>query len=406
MSGSPSAAQSFWGRYRNEIGLLIAIAVVLLITIQFDDSYRRNPIQTITENLRQVSLLGTFSLGVAIVIIAGGIDLSAGTMIAFTSSVCALTTQALAPRDEFGGLKLSDVSDLHVWIGIAVAITVGTLIGSWHAWLINVVKLPPFVATLATLVGLRSLTILMNDTITSKIDRATTSINVYAPLFSTLRSWWVPFIVFIALSVVIWILMNRTVLGRHLYAIGGNEQAARLSGINIEKLKWIAYSISAFTSSIAGVLYLSYTSGVTPTTTGMGYELNAIAATVVGGCSLQGGVGLIPGVILGVIFLQLVIDAVGRILDSRSTDWTGLIVGLLVVLAVAFNELRKGGAGGRKQWFPGTLGWVVIPFMSVVSGLIAMISDKQHRAMPALIVGGILLVALTARKIVESRRAV
>lgn len=404
MSGSPSASQSFWGRYRNECGLIIAIAVVLAITIKFDDSYRINTLQTITENLRQVALLGTFSLGVAIVIIAGGIDLSAGTMIAFTASVCALTTQALAPRDELGSLQLDKVSNGAVWFGIVVAITVGTLIGSWHAWLINIVKLPPFVATLATLVGLRSLTILMNHTITSRIDRATTSLNVYASLFSQLRSWWVPFVVFVVLSVLIWVLMNKTVLGRHLYAMGGNEQAARLSGVNTDHLKWFAYSVSAFTSSVAGVLYLANDSGCTPTSMGMGYELNAIAATVVGGCSLQGGVGLIPGVILGVVFLRVVIDAVAKILESRSTDWTGLIVGILVVLAVAFNELRRGSGSGRKQWFPGALGWIVIPFVSVIAGLVAMISDKDHRTMPAVIVGSIILVLLAVRKWVESRQ--
>ncbi len=115
---------------------------------------------------------------------------------------------------------------------------------------------------------------------------------------------------------------------------------------------------------------------------GMGYELNAIAATVVGGCSLQGGVGLIPGVILGVVFLRVVIDAVAKILESRSTDWTGLIVGILVVLAVAFNELRRGSGSGRKQWFPGALGWIVIPFVSVIAGLVAMISDKDHGLCP------------------------
>lgn len=402
MSGSPSVKQSFWGRYRNECGLIFAIAIVLAITVKFDDSYRVNTMQTITENLRQVALLGTFSLGVAVVIIAGGIDLSAGTMIAFTASVCALTTQSLAPRDELGSLQLDQISDGVVWLGIVVAITVGTLIGSWHAWLINIVKLPPFVATLATLVGLRSLTILMNHTITGRIDRATTSLNVYAPLFSQLRSWWVPFVVFVALSLVIWVLMNKTVLGRHLYAMGGNEQAARLSGVNTDHLKWFAYSVSAFTSSVAGVLYLANDSGCTPTSMGMGYELNAIAATVVGGCSLQGGVGLIPGVILGVMFLRVVIDAVGKILESRSTDWTGLIVGILVVLAVAFNELRRGGNGGRKQWFPGTLGWIVIPFVSSIAGLVAMISDKEHRTMPAIVVGSIVVVLLGGRKLIES----
>ena len=113
---------------------------------------------------------------------------------------------------------------------------------------------------------------------------------------------------------------------------------------------------------------------------------------------------MIPGVILGVVFLRVVIDAVAKILESRSTDWTGLIVGILVVLAVAFNELRRGSGSGRKQWFPGALGWIVIPFVSVIAGLVAMISDKDHRTMPAVIVGSIILVLLAVRKWVESRQ--
>ena len=93
--------------------------------------------------------------------------------------------------------------------------------------------------------------------------------------------------------------MSRTVVGRHLHALGGNEQAARLSGIPTDRLKWLAYCLSAVLSSVAGILYISDSDAANPQTLGRGYELNAIAAAVVGGCSLQGGVGTIPGTVLG-----------------------------------------------------------------------------------------------------------
>ncbi len=103
-------------------------------------------------------------------------------------------------------------------------------------------------------------------------------------------------------------MLSRTVVGRHVYALGGNEEAARLSGIRTERVKWLAYCIGAITASIAGILYIGDQTAAVPLNLGQGYELNAIAAAVVGGCSLPGGVGTIWGTVLGVLFLQVVID--------------------------------------------------------------------------------------------------
>jgi hypothetical protein len=169
---------------------------------------------------------------------------------------------------------------------------------------------------------------------------------------------------------VAWVLMNRTVVGRHLYAMGGNEQAARLSGIRTDRLKWLAYCIGAITAAIAGVLYSAEVGSADPQTQGRGYELNAIAASVVGGCSLQGGVGLIPGVMLGVLFLRVVIDAVAKIIKAGSDDYEGLIVGFLVVLAVAFNELRQRTSATRKKFFEGALGMLTIAILCALVGTV------------------------------------
>src|SRR5204863_6688681 len=136
------------------------------------------------------------------------------------------------------------------------------------------------------------------------------------------------------------VLLSRTVTGRHLYALGGNEEAARLSGIRTDRLKWFAYCFGSVTASIAGILYICDQSVADPQTLGRGYELNAIAAAVVGGCSLQGGIGTIPGTVLGCLFLRTVIDGIAKIIKTGADVYEGLIVGIVVVIAVAFIQLR------------------------------------------------------------------
>ena len=397
MSGSP---QSFFARFRNELGLVIAILAVLSITSLINQDYFREPWRNFRDIAQETSLVGIFALGAAIVIIAGGIDLSSGTMILFSASVCVLVTYVFAPISG-GRPNPALASDFVVWCGVGAALATGLLVGTFHAWLITIVKLPPFVATLATLVGLRSLTKIMNGGITDSLGIKVQSINANASLFGDLRVWWIPVVVFLVLGTGLWLLMNRTVIGRHLYALGGNEEAARLSGINTDNLKWLAYTIGSVTASIAGVLYAAKISTCTPSSMGVGYELNAIAAAVVGGCSLQGGTGLIPGVMLGVLFLQVVIDAVAKVFKTNPDDWKGQIVGLLVVLAVAFNEIRRGGTGGRKRMFPGAIGWVTVPMLALVLTLEVFAADTQHRLGASLAVGGVALAALLGRKLFE-----
>lgn len=394
------SSQSLFARFRNELGLVIAILAVLSITSMINQDYFREPWRNFRDIAQETSLVGIFALGAAIVIIAGGIDLSSGTMILFSASVCVLVTYLFAPISG-GRPNPAGATNLIVWLGVAAAIGTGLLVGTFHAWLITIVKLPPFIATLATLVGLRSLTKIMNSGITESLGIKVQSINASASLFGDLRAWWVPVVVFVCLGLLLWLLMNRTVVGRHLYALGGNEEAARLSGINTDNLKWMAYSIGSVTASIAGVLYAAKISTCTPSSMGVGYELNAIAAAVVGGCSLQGGTGLIPGVMLGVLFLQVVIDAVAKVFKTNPDDWKGQIVGLLVVLAVAFNEIRHGGSAGRKRMFPGAIGWVTIPLLSLVITLEIFAADTKHRLGASLAVGGVAFAALLGRKLYE-----
>jgi ribose/xylose/arabinose/galactoside ABC-type transport system permease subunit len=280
---------------------------------------------------------------------------------------------------------------------------VALLIGSFHAWLITIVGLPPFVATLASLVGLRSMARVLvqdvNQTMSSQ--GRNTQIYIDDERFRMFGSqWWVPLVIFVVLASFMWVLTSRTVLGRHLYAMGGNEQAARLSGIRTDRLKWFAYCVGTTTAAIAGILYTSYVGMSDPATLGTGYELNAIAAAVVGGCSLQGGIGTVWGTALGALFLSLVVDAVAKTVKTNPDEFQGLVVGILVILAVAFNELRSAGAL-RKQFFPGALGFVNIGVLTVLSGVITFTMVSANKLAAGSAASLIVLFLLGLKKLQE-----
>ncbi len=351
----------------NEIGLVLAIILVLVLTACLDSNhnYLTAPWPSVVDIVRQTTLLGIFSLGAAVVIIVGGIDLSSGSMIAFGGTICASIMVLVAPE------KMENAEPLGaavLTIAIGGTLLVGLLVGSLHAWLITVVGLPPFIATLASLVGLRSLSRAICENVTEEVfGGKTTQIQIYDEQFRYLAtSVWIPLVIFVLLSFAIWLLLSRTVVGRHIYALGGNEDAARLSGIRTDRVKWLAYCIGTMTATIAGILYIGDQSVADPQTLGRGYELNAIAAAVVGGCSLQGGVGRVQGTVLGALFLRIVIDGVAKIIKTGADVYEGLIVGLVVVVAVALGKFREGARRGTEV-FPGALGIVSIITLTLLS---------------------------------------
>ena len=199
-----------------------------------------------------------------------------------------------------------------------------------------------------------------------------TQIQIFDARFRYLAtSVWIPAVLFLVLAVISWVLLSKTVLGRHLYALGGNEEAARLSGVRIDRMKWFAYCASAVLSSIAGIIYICEVSVAEPQTLGRGYELNSIAAAVVGGCSLQGGVGTVPGTVLGALFLRVVIDGVAKIIKTGADVYEGLIVGVVVVFAVAFSQTE--GRRHRVPFFAGGLGFVAAINLSLIAGTMAVL---------------------------------
>ncbi len=357
----------------NEFVLLIAVVVVLLLGLILDSnqSYWYDASTNAIEIARQTSLLGIFALGSMMVIISGGIDLSAGSMIAFSGTAIACTMIFL----EKGPLQGVLPNNAIVAIGIAAGLLSGFVVGTFHAWLVTSIRLPPFVATLSSLVGLRSLARVLCEYVTKTYEGARKSqVPIDQPFFNWLREpahVWIWVCTFILLSIATWIILRWTVLGRHIYAMGGNEQAARLSGIQTDRLKWFAYVFGAMTASLAGIFYIANEGVSAPVNQGRGHELNAIAAAVVGGCSLQGGIGTVSGTILGALFLRVVIDVVAKIIKSGADIWEGLIVGIVVVLAVTFSQLQDFGSSGRRL-FEGALGQAAIVVLSLLTGLIML----------------------------------
>jgi ribose/xylose/arabinose/galactoside ABC-type transport system permease subunit len=319
-----------------EWGLVAGILVVLGLIYVLEPSHAFFRADTQRALTHTVALFGVLAVGAAVVIIAGGIDLSVGAVVALASVVCAKLLTAWLPGAQHSGGSLSPIV-----IGAAITLTLllGVLIGLAHAFLINELGLPPFIATLATMAGLRSLAIILSEN---------QSINVSFDAFRVFGSdnrLTVP--IFAAVAIAVSVMMGRTVLGRHLYALGGNEAAARLSGLPTRRLKAVAYGLSGMLSALGGLLFAGNT-GQAKGTMGVSYELVAITAAVVGGCSLAGGVGSIRGTVLGLLLIQIVIKGTGIVvhrIDPAQIE--GLVLGTVVILAVAFNQRARHGVDWR-----------------------------------------------------------
>ncbi len=310
-----------------EWGLVVGILAVLLVIYFFDREhafFQRYSLQTL---VHRVALFGVLAVGAALVIIAGGIDLSTGAVVAISSIISAkLLTEWLRPA----GSTVTPPSVGLVATVIGLTLLMGLAIGLFHALMINHLRLPPFIATLATMAGLRSLA-----TVVSKNRTITIPSESYRLLGSGFR---VSLSIFAVVAVTLSIMMGCTVLGRHIFALGGNEAAARLSGLRTRRLKAIVYGLSGMLSALGGILFTGL-SGQADSRLGATYELTAITAAVVGGCSLSGGIGSIRGTVLGLLLTQIVIKGTGIVVRwVDSTQIEGLVLGTVVLVAVAFNQ--------------------------------------------------------------------
>ncbi len=383
-----------------EIKLILAWLIVVAATILLDPgrTYLNNPGSTAELIVRNTVFLGFFALGSAVIIISGGIDLSSGSVIALSATVFSSLLLLIDPE----GFRAGEIQTGVVCIAAAGTLLVGAMVGTLNAWLITAAGLPPFIATLATMVGLRSFgrgLILAVTGNRSQIDFPDLELR------DALKDVTSVSLVFLVFAVGIWFLMSRTVIGRHLHAMGGNEAAAKLSGIRTDRLKWLAYVIGAVSASMVGIVYFADQGSAKPDILARGYELNAIAASVIGGCALTGGIGTIPGTILGCLFLRTVIDAVNKIVGTGADVYEGMIVGIVVVLAVTFSQ--RGTASTQRAFFATRIGWAAVPVLSLISGISFVLFFREkpwYSPSYAVAFGVVVAACLIVRGLFESKR--
>ena len=268
--------------------------------------------------MRQGALWAIIATGQTFVIVTGGIDLSVGAVVGLSSTVVALLLK----------------SGLPIWGCILITMAIGPAVGAFHAFGILRMGLPPFIMTLATLTGLRGLGLLMTDGQTI-VGMPPGFVEFSRQGFLGLPTlFWMVAIV----AIPAYLLLHHTLWGRYVYAVGSNAEAARLSGVNISKTIYLVYITSATCAAFAGILTASRI-GVGVATTGEGWELQSIAAAVIGGASLFGAVGNISGPLLGSVLLTTISN--GANLLNVNPFWQRIITGILIILIVWFDQMRR-----------------------------------------------------------------
>ncbi|MCX5517102.1 MULTISPECIES: ABC transporter permease [Kaistia] len=303
--------QTFWV-------FLAAVLACIALTFMTDTFATKNNLFNVTRNF---AFVGIVAIGMTVVIISGGIDLSVGSTLCLSAIVTGLVMSA--------GYPLA--------VGIALALVAAILVGIVNGVLIAYVGMPPFVVTLGMLSVARSMAlVLSNNKMVYQFgpDQALllqlgggTTLGIANPL-----------IVLAVMALIAGFVFRWTGWGRHIFAIGGNEQAAVLTGVPVKRIKVGVYVISALTAGIAGVLMTGWLGSVT-TNLGTGMELTVIAATVIGGANLAGGVGTAFGAVVGAALIEVIRNSL--ILLGISTFWQGAFVGSFIVIAVAFDRIRS-----------------------------------------------------------------
>ncbi|MGW3833049.1 ABC transporter permease/substrate-binding protein [Streptomyces microflavus] len=280
-----------------------------------------------TQNLlnvgAQAAVTAILAFGVTFVIVSAGIDLSVG-------SVAALSATVLAWSATSAGVP--------VVLAVVLAIVTGIACGFVNGALISYGKLPPFIATLAMLSIARGLSLVISQGSPIAFPDSVSRLG------DTLGGWLpVPVLVMIAMGLITALILGRTFIGRSMYAIGGNEEAARLSGLRVKRQKIVIYALSGLFAAVAGIVLASRLVSAQPQAA-QGYELDAIAAVVIGGASLAGGVGKASGTLIGALILAVLRN--GLNLLSVSAFWQQVVIGVVIALAVLLDTLRRKAGSG------------------------------------------------------------
>lgn len=297
---------------RSIIALLVLIAIVSMINPDFFS------VDNILNILRQTSVNAIIAVGMTFVILIAGIDLSVGSVLALTGAIAASMVS----------------TELPILLVIPVTLLIGTLLGGISGVIVAKGKVQAFIATLVTMTLLRGVTMVYTDG-----RPISTGFSEGADTFSLLGTGYVfgipvPIWIMAFVFAASWYVLKHTRIGRYIYALGGNEAATQLSGINVNKIKIFVFAVSGFLSSLAGLIVTSRLSSAQPTA-GVSYELDAIAAVVVGGTSLMGGKGRVMGTLIGALIIGFLNNAL-NLLDISS--YYQMIAKALVILVAVLAD--------------------------------------------------------------------
>lgn len=277
--------------------------------------------------LLSTAVIGVLALGATFVIVTGGIDLSVGTVMTLSAVMT--------------GVFIT-MWGLPVWVGIIGGLMTGAICGFISGFVIARLGIPPFIATLAMMMIAKGLALVISGTkpIYFTDNEVFSKISLGTELGDLIPGFNIPNAVLIFFLAAIFgsLLLSRTIVGRYNFAIGSNEEATRLSGVNVQKWKIIIYMIAGLFTGLAGILMASRLNSAQPAL-GMGYELEAIAAVVIGGTSLSGGKGTIIGTVIGALIMSVLTNGL-RIL-SVPQEWQTIVVGFVILLAVYADILRR-----------------------------------------------------------------
>ena len=308
--------------------LLLLMAMWFALSIETTTFWTSNNMANL---LRQGAMIAILAIGETFVIITTGIDLSVGAVAGVTSmSVAWLLTHDLGFASSIAG-------------AISISLVIGVFIGLFHAFGVVQMGLPPFIMTLATMYALRGIGLLITNGATISITNDSFTGFSRASFLGfpwTDGSWFaVPMLFWMVIVVAVpaYLLLSQTRWGRYLFAIGSNKEAARLSGVNVKAVTYMAYIVSAFCAAFVGIL-LAMRIGIGNPTQGDGWELQAIASSVIGGTSLFGAVGSVHGPLIGSFILTTINN--GANLLNLNPFWQRIITGLLIILVVYFDTLR------------------------------------------------------------------
>lgn len=316
-------------RGRAFIVLILVFVVFAFIAPNFLD---RANMQIVVKHVAINAILG---IGMTFVILTGGIDLSVGSIVGLTAMISGLLINEGLRLPMFGVIAYPSI-----WLIFIMVLAVGVLMGAISGWIITRFNVAPFIATLGMLYVARGLALLSNDgyTFANLVGRPEYNNTGFTELgagglLSINWSIWI----MLLFAIVATFIAQRVPFGRRVYAIGGNERAAELSGVKTKRIKMLVYMISGFCAAMVGLIIASQLVAAHPAT-GESYELNAIAAVVLGGTSLSGGRGGIGGTIIGAFVIGILND--GLIMIGVSSFWQQVIKGLVIVIAVIIDQVQ------------------------------------------------------------------